>query len=143
MSLWQWVLELILVALLGATLFYALRLERTIGVLRRDRIGLGDVLTSIRNALDDAERGIQSLQSMADGTGRALSREIEAAAEAERDMKFLLDRVESVAVKVETVIRSGRAVAAGDDPGSGAAKSAVPIHSKAERDLLKVLRLSK
>ena len=93
MSFWQWGLELILIVLLGATLFYALRLERTIGVLRRDRVGLGDVLAAIRVALDDAERGIQALQHLADGTGRALSVEIESAVQARQDLQFLLGRV--------------------------------------------------
>jgi hypothetical protein len=139
MSLWQWALQLILAVLLGATLFYAVRLERSIGVLRRDRAGLGDVLAAIRHALDDAERGIQSLQSLADVTGRALTAEIETAAQAQRDLNFLLDRVECVAAKVETAVRSGRALAAGEKPQP----APKPPHSKAERDLLKVLRLSR
>lgn len=142
MSAWQWGLELVLVALLGATLFYAMRLERSIGVLRKDRVGLGDVLASIRIALDDAERGIQSLQAMADGTGRALSQEIQAAVQARQDLQFLLDRLESVAAKVETVIKAGRA-AASPEEAVGLAKSAGAGFSKAERDLMKVLRLSK
>jgi hypothetical protein len=79
MNSYQWALEIILTLLLSATLFYALRLERTIGVLRSDRVGLGDVLASIRTALDDAERGIQALQNMADHTGHALTVEIEKA----------------------------------------------------------------
>jgi hypothetical protein len=138
MSFWQWGLELILIVLLGATLFYALRLERTIGVLRRDRVGLGDVLAAIRVALDDAERGIQALQHLADGTGRALSVEIESAVQARQDLQFLLGRVEHVAAKVEAAIRTGRAIAAPEEP----AAAPQPV-SKAERDLLKVLRLSK
>lgn len=137
MSSWQWVLELVLIALLGATLFYALRLERSIGVLRRDRVGLGDVLAAIRTALDDAQAGIESLRTMADGTGRALTQEIEAARQAQQDLQFSLDRLESVAAKVEKVIKSGRAIAAEDAP------AAAPAYSKAERDLLKVLRLTR
>jgi hypothetical protein len=135
----QWVLELVLTVLLGATLFYALRLERTIRVLQSDRIGLGDVLLSIRTALDDADRGIQLLQNMADHTSRALNLEIETARQAQEDLRFLLDRLEHVAGRVEATIKSGRAAASIEDPKAAAA----PVHSKAERDLLKVLRLSK
>jgi uncharacterized protein YoxC len=137
MSIWQWVLELVLIALLGATLFYALRLERIIGVLRRDRVGLGDVLATIRAALDDAQAGIEALRSMADGTGRALTRDIEAARQAQQDLQFSLDRLEGVAAKVEAVIKSGRTLASDDAPASA------PAYSKAERDLLKVLRLTR
>ncbi len=136
MTAWQWPLEIVLIALLGTTLFYALRLERSIGLLRRDRENLGEVLAAIRQALDDAERGIQSLRQAADISGRALAREVEVATEAKRDMQFLLDRVESVAAKVETAIRAGRAATA---------EEALPPKStsKAERDLLKVLRMSR
>ncbi len=138
MTAWQWALELVLILLLAATLFYAMRLERTIGVLRTDRAGLGDVLASIRTALDDAERGIQALQNMGDHTGRALTLEIEQALQAQADLRFLLDRLDSVAAKVETTIKSGRASTAPED-----SRTVGPAHSKAERDLLKVLRLSK
>jgi hypothetical protein len=138
MSATQWALEIVLTLLLGATLFYALRLERTIRVLQSDRVGLGDVLLAIRTALDDADRGIQTLQNMADHTSRALTLEIETAQRAQEDMRFLLDRLEHVASRVEATIKSGRAAASLEDP-----KAAAPVHSKAERDLLKVLRLSK
>jgi hypothetical protein len=125
----------------SATLFYAMRLERTIRLLRSDRVGLGEVLASIRTALDDAGRGVQRLQNMADNTGRALTQEIEVAAQAQEDLRFLLERLEAVANRVESTIKSGRASAATiDDPKLGPAG---PVHSKAERDLLKVLRLSK
>lgn len=139
MSATQWALEIVLTLLLGATLFYALRLERTIRVLQSDRVGLGDVLLAIRTALDDADRGIQTLQNMADHTSRALTSEIDSARLAQADLRFLLDRLEHVASRVETTIKSGRAAASIEDPK--AAHS--PVHSKAERDLLKVLRLSK
>ncbi len=132
-------LEIILILLLSATLFYALRLERTIGVLRSDRAGLGEVLASIRTALDNADRGIQGLQNMADHTGRALTLEVEKAWQAQEDLRFLLDRLESVASRVEATIKTGRASTAAVEE----LKTAAPAHSKAERDLLKVLRLSK
>ncbi len=143
MSIWAWVLELVLVAMLAATLFYAMRLERSISVLRKDRAGLTDVLSTIRKALDDADRGIQSLQHMADVTGRSLTGQIGVAAQAQQDMQYLLDRLESVAAKVETVIKSGRIVAAAaEESPQGAPAAAKPAYSKAERDLLKVLRVS-
>ena len=89
--------------------------------------------------LDDADRGVQLLQNMADHTSRALTLEIETAQQAREDLRFLLDRLEHVASRVETTIKSGRAAASIEDPKAAPA----PVHSKAERDLLKVLRLSK
>lgn len=139
MSIWQWTLELVLIVLLAATLFYALRLERSIAILRKDRGALSDVLAAIRTALDDADRGIQTLQGMAEGTGRALHQEVEAAAAAQQDMRYLLERLEGVAARVEGVIKTGRGAIA-EEPGQ---PKSPPPYSRAERDLIKVLRLTK
>ena len=40
----EWLLELALVALLAATLFHAVRLERALGVLKRDRVELQELI---------------------------------------------------------------------------------------------------
>ena len=40
MFVMEWIIELILVAMLAATLFHAVRLERALGVLKRDRATL-------------------------------------------------------------------------------------------------------
>jgi prefoldin subunit 5 len=136
MSVWDWLLELTLIVLLGATLFHALRLERGIAVLRRDRLALTEILASIHSALADAERGVRTLQRAADDIGGGLATNIEAARQAQHDLQFMLDRLENVATKVEGTIRLSRSA------GEPAAAPA-PSFSKAERDLLKVLRMSK
>ena len=40
----EWVLEIVLVLMLAATLFHALRLERALGVLKRDRTQLEELV---------------------------------------------------------------------------------------------------
>ena len=40
----EWLLEIVLVVLLAATLFQAVRLERALGVLKRDRVALEELV---------------------------------------------------------------------------------------------------
>ena len=52
---WQVLLELGLIGLLGATLFHALRLERALGVIRRDRVELQILLQGFNDSTRQAE----------------------------------------------------------------------------------------
>ncbi len=65
----EWALELALVALLAATLFHAVRLERALGVLKRDRVQLQELIEDFNASTRQAESGIERLRSAADGVG--------------------------------------------------------------------------
>ena len=66
----EWTLQIVLVVLLGATLFQAIRLERALGVLKRDRASLESLVVGFNASTHHAESGIQQLRSAADGAGR-------------------------------------------------------------------------
>ena len=66
----EWILELALVALLAATLFHAVRLERALGVLKRDRAALQELIAGFNASTRQAELGIERLRAAADGAGR-------------------------------------------------------------------------
>ena len=65
----EWSLEIVLVVLLGATLFQAIRLERALGVLKRDRASLESLVVGFNASTHQAESGIQRLRAAADGAG--------------------------------------------------------------------------
>ncbi len=44
----EWTLEIVLVVLLGATLFQAVKLERALGVLKRDRASLESLVAALQ-----------------------------------------------------------------------------------------------
>ena len=67
---WQIFLELGLIVLLGATLYHALRLERALGVVRRDRAELEMLLRGFTDSTRQAESAIERLRGAADGAGR-------------------------------------------------------------------------
>ncbi len=158
----QWVLELVLVGLLAATLVHALRLERALGVLKRDRAALEELVAGFNASTRQAESGIERLREAADGAGRQLARQLEAARGVDGDLGFLIGRGEQLADRLDALVRAARPLAAhppaSHPPASRAPAEdarparrpaetapeppeAPPLRSQAERDLMKALRL--
>ena len=153
----QWVLELVLVGLLAATLVHALRLERALGVLKRDRAALEELVAGFNASTRQAESGIERLREAADGAGRQLARQLEAARGVDGDLGFLIGRGEQLADRLDALVRAARPLAAHppatqapteDTRGPRGPAGAAPdteapprLRSQAERDLMKALRL--
>jgi hypothetical protein len=143
----EWILDAVLVVLLAATLFHALRLERALGVLKRDRAALEDLVSSFNVSTRQAEAGIDQLRSAADGAGRQMARQIDTVTRLKDDLVFLLERGDSLADRLESLVRAGRPLAAealrpiqvqDEEPAD------LPrVRSQAERDLLKALRMAR
>jgi hypothetical protein len=142
----QWILELALVALLAATLFHAVRLERALGVLKRDRVQLQELIAGFNESTRQAERGIDRLRAATDGAGIQIARQTDAALILKDDLALLIERGNRLADRLDQVVRIGRPLAA-DAPrltvvsDTGGAEHRV--RSQAERDLLKALRMAK
>ena len=142
----EWILEAILVVLLAVTLFHALRLERALGVLKRDRAALEELVASFNASSRHAESGIEKLHAAADGAGRQMARQIDTVTRLKDDLLFLLERGERLADRLDSLVRAGRPLAAeplrplqaDNDPAD------MPrVRSQAERDLLKALRVAR
>ncbi len=141
----EWVLECALIGLLAATLFHALRLERALGVLKRDRAALEELVAGFNASTRQAEAGIDRLRGAAEGSGRQLARQIETASGLKDDLVFLTERGERIADRVDTLVRAARPLASeavrATQPEPETAESRV--RSQAERDLIKALRLAR
>ena len=75
----QLLLEGALVVLLAATLFHAMRLEKALGVLKRDRAVLEGLVTGFNDSTRHAEAGVERLRAATEGAGRQIARQIEQA----------------------------------------------------------------
>jgi hypothetical protein len=163
----EWTLELVLVALLGATLFQAIRLERALGVLKRDRASLEALVADFNNSTNQAESGIQRLRATADGTGRQVETQLATSVALKGDLEFLTERGERLADRLETLVRSARPLGqdrlgqdrSGSDRSASDRASADRLSldrsasmadasksksvSQAERDLLQALRMAR
>ncbi|MBN8892993.1 MAG: hypothetical protein J0H91_22155 [Rhodospirillales bacterium] len=167
----EWLLEIVLVGLLAATLFHALRLERALGVLKRDRAALEALVAQFNASTQAAEQGVERLHEAADGAGRQIARHVDSATRLKDDLLFLNDRGEKLADRLDRLVRAGRAL---DQPAPrlspeppepylptpfqrpepapeppvaaepAALEEVAPrVRSQAERDLLKALRLAR
>jgi Domain of unknown function (DUF6468) len=163
----QWLLDTALIGLLAATLFHAIRLERALGMLKRDRAALEELVRGFNASTRQAEAGVERLRGAVDGAGRQIARQIEAAGALKADLVFLNERGEQLADRLDGLVRAGRKLPmpshrvendyaripeysrASDlpEPARAAAAEAEPaetrLRSQAERDLMKALRLAR
>ena len=160
MSSMQWLLEVLLVGLLAATLFHALRLEKALGVLRRDRAALEELVAGFNDSTRQAEGGIDRLRTVADGAGRQIARHVDQAKALKNDLVFLTERGEKLADQLDNLVRQARPPA---EPTPMLQRSlgrpaptlhAVPeeapsgegdgrVRSQAEKELLRALRMAR
>ena len=159
MSNMQWLLEALLIGLLVMVLFHALRLERALGVLRRDRSELEKLVAGFNDSTRQAEGSIERLRSVADGAGRQIARHVEQAKVLKNDLAFLSDRGEKLADQLDKLVRQGRpltvlAQTPSPDIGRPVAKSPSVVmeaqsepdnrvRSQAEKELLRALRMAR
>jgi hypothetical protein len=160
MSGMEWILELALVGLLLATVFHAVRLERALGVLKRDRAALEALVAGFNESTRAAEQGIARLRETAEGAGRDLARQSESAQRLRDDLAFLAERGGTLADRLEALVRGGRALdatgktpsppagprhlrAVDEEADEGATTAARAPRSQAERDLMRALRLAR
>lgn len=133
----EWTLEIALVVLLVATLIQALRLERALGVLRRDRAAMEALVAGFSASTSQAESGIQRLRAAADGAGRQLDTQVTRSMALKDDLSFLTERGEKMADRLERMIKAARPMMSetrANDPASA---------SEMERTLLNTLRMAR
>jgi len=169
----QFLLEAALVLLLTITLFHAVRLERALGVLKRDRAVLEDLVAGFNDSTKAAEAGVERLRGATDGAGRQIARQIDQAQRLKDDLGFLTERGDRLAERLESAVRSARMYAdqqsLAPPPATPAPVAASPVparvpepapvsppsyattepapgprlRSEAERDLLRALRAAR
>ncbi|MBN8904595.1 MAG: hypothetical protein J0H57_26560, partial [Rhodospirillales bacterium] len=140
--------------MLAATLFHAVRLERALGVLKRDRVALQELVDAFNASTRQAEQGVEQLRSATEGAGRQIARQIDAGLSLKDDLSFLIERGERLADRLDQLVRAARpliaeparvseAALSGTGSSSGAAEveAAPRVRSQAERDLLRALRM--
>lgn len=165
----QWTLEIVLIVLLAGTLFHAIRLERALGVLKRDRAALEALVAEFNASSHAAEQGVERLRDAAEGAGRQIVRQMEVGGRLKDDLLFLNDRGEKLADRLDRLVRAAQVLDQAPEPLSrelpaqepmswappremesvpeprlaDLSETAPRVRSQAERDLLRALRLTK
>lgn len=145
----EWILEIVLVVLLVATLLQAVRLERALGVLKRDRSSLESLVAGFNASTRQAENGIERLRAAADGAGRQIERQVAASISLRDDLSFLTERGDRLADRLNSLVRAARPLAADPLPNQAPASlepagaTATHHRTEAEKSLLQALRLQR
>ena len=149
MTTLEWIATGLLVALLLALLPIGWRLERRIATLRREGSGLKDGAESLVQATSAAESALARLRATAEGAGRTVAERIAVAEKLRDDLAFLVERAETLADRLDGLVRDARPLAAEAPPSPSvpatppvpaAGGSAVAALSQAERELLRALK---
>lgn len=101
-------LDIVVATLLVATIAYAVILNRKLGRLRADRSGFEKMLEQFVAATERAERGVATLQRVADASVSELDAKRGASSSLASDLEFLVARAEEQADKLERLIADGR-----------------------------------
>jgi hypothetical protein len=107
----EWLLEIVLVLLLALTLFHALRLERALGVLQRDRSALEELIGRFNASTREAEHGVEQLRAVAEGSAGQINRQMQTGMSLKEDLVFLVERGERLADRLDGLVRAARPLA--------------------------------
>lgn len=139
----EWCLQLVVVALLLGAMPFALRLERELRALRQDRGALDGSAAGLTEASRLAEAAALRLRATAETVGRQVAEKLAAAEPLRDDLRYLMERAEVLANRLDGLVRTARPLAAPASQPTLAAEAPPPPASQAERELLRALRLAR
>jgi len=138
MTLLEWAAQGLLLALLAIAIPFAWRLERQITALRGEGAALERGAASVAQATEAAEAALARLRATAEQAGRTVAERVAVAEPLREDLRYLIERAETLADRLDTLVRAGRPQAA--DAAPAASRAPAALRSEAERELLRALR---
>ena len=138
MSWAEWLLQLATVALLLAAMPFALRLHRQLAALRQEGTALEGGAQGLNEATRQAEAASLRLRASAEAAGRQVGDKLAVAEPLRDDLRYLVERAETLADRLEALLRQGRTLEAAP-PVVPPPPEAPAGQSQAERDLMRAL----
>ena len=108
-ELWSLLADAALVMLLTATLVMAVRLDRALRVIRRDRAVFETLITNLGAATSSVKTGIQALRTEADRAAEQIERRTMEADKMATDLSFLVESADPGGVRGHTMYHRGSA----------------------------------
>jgi hypothetical protein len=109
MSVMGWVTDAILVLLLTGTLCMAIRLDRALRVVRRDRAAFEALITNLGAATGAVKHGIQALRGEAEQAAEQIGRRSEEADKIATDLSFLIEAADRAGAGLEQRLKAAPA----------------------------------
>jgi hypothetical protein len=100
-SILGWIADLILAGLLIGTLVMAIRLDRALRVVRRDRAVFEALISNLGSATNSVKLGIQALRNEADRAAEQIERRSEDADKLATDLSFLIEAADRAGARLE------------------------------------------
>lgn len=143
----EWALQLVLLLLLGAAIPFAIRLERALREVRKDRAALEVTAKGMSEVAAAAEAAMVRMRATAELSARQVQERVSTAEPLRDDLRFLVERAETLADRLESLVRAGRPMTSYEAPARAPARTppapppgdGQPLRSQAERDLLRAL----
>lgn len=118
------ILDIVIIALLGATIFYAIRLSRHLDVFRSNRSDMERLIRELSMQITRAQEGVSSLDEAAKESGDELRGLVNKARTLSEELTLINEAGNSLAERLETLATRNRMIA--DELGSSALNMVVP-----------------
>lgn len=108
MTLVEWAVNAVVILLLAVALPLAWRLNASLARLRGEREALAEAAASLGDATRAAEAALLRLRAAAELAGRQVAEKTAAAEPLRDDLRFLIERGESLADRLDSGVRAAR-----------------------------------
>lgn len=136
----EFIIDIVIIALLIPTIIYAYNLNKSLNMLRHDQKSLAQLVSALNEATFKAESSIPKLKSVTEHSSEGLKEVVDNAKELKNDLLFINERADSLADRLENVISSSRNIEKQHDTEKNEEQN---DRAAAELELLKALRAIK
>ena len=138
----EFIVDIVIIALLVPTIIYAYNLNKSLNMLRQNQKSLAQLISALNEATFKAENSIPKLKSVTEHSSEGLKEVVDNAKELKNDLLFINERADSLADRLENVISSSRNIE-NQSAKNVKTKEDLDDRASAELELLKVLRAIK
>ena len=104
----EFIVDIVIIALLIPTIIYAYNLNKSLKMLRQNQKSLAQLVSALNEATFKAESSIPKLKSVTEHSSEGLKEVVDNAKELKNDLLFINERADSLADRLENVITSSR-----------------------------------
>ena len=104
----EFIVDIVIIALLIPTIIYAYNLNKSLNMLRQNQKSMAQLISALNEATFKAENSIPKLKSVTEHSSEGLKEVVDNAKELKNDLLFINERADSLADRLENVISSSR-----------------------------------
>lgn len=138
----EFIVDVVIIALLIPTIIYAYNLNKSLNMLRQNQKSMAQLISALNEATFKAENSIPKLKSVTEHSSEGLKEVVDNAKELKNDLLFINERADSLADRLENVISSSRNIE-NQSTNKNTNKADLDDRAAAELELLKALRAIK